>query len=83
MRTNPNLPRQPAPASTSLERVTVNLVPRTSEALRLAVELTGDSKTDTINRALQLYAFFMKIQADDGSILIRDAGGELEKLLLT
>lgn len=38
-------------------RLTVNLIPRADKALQLAVQLTGDSKTDTVNRALQVYAY--------------------------
>ncbi len=41
----------------SLERVTVNLTPRSSKALEEVVGLTGDSKTDSINRAIQIYAY--------------------------
>ena len=44
-----------------LERITVNLTPRSSSALDLAVELTGDTKTDTINRAIQIYAYLEKV----------------------
>jgi hypothetical protein len=72
----------PAPAEAGLERVTVNLVPRAAEALRRAVELTGDSKTDTINRALQLYAYIIKDQSEGKDFLIRDTKGELDKLVL-
>ncbi len=42
---------------TNLNRVTVNLVPKADQALERAAELTGDNRTDTINRALQYYAF--------------------------
>lgn len=65
----------------SLERVTVNLVPRASKALQLAVELTGDTKTDTINRALQVYAYWEKVLADGGALYVREAkDGELLRL---
>jgi hypothetical protein len=61
-----------------LERVTVNLVPRASKALQLAVDITGDSKTDTINRAIQMYAYFEHTVREGGTILVRDQdGGEL------
>jgi hypothetical protein len=49
-----------------LERVTVHLTPRASRALELLVELTGDSKTDAINRALQVYAFLEQVAAQGG-----------------
>jgi hypothetical protein len=62
-----------------LERVTVNLTGRSSRALDAATELTGDSKTDTINRALQIYAFLEQVMAGGGSVYARESpGGELE-----
>jgi hypothetical protein len=65
----------------TLERVTVNLVPRTSKALELATQLTGDSKTDTINRALQVYAYLESLKKEGGSIFVRGAEGtELTRL---
>lgn len=59
-----------------LERVTVNLIPKASKALYLAMNLTGDSKTDTINRALQCYAFFAYESSTGKDILLRKDGGE-------
>jgi hypothetical protein len=60
-----------------LTRVTVNLIPRSDAALTLAVKLTGDTKTDTINRALQMYAYLMWIASKPGGrIGIRQAGDE-------
>jgi hypothetical protein len=56
-----------------LERVTVNLTPRASQALELAVQITGDTKTDTINRALQLYAYLEGIMQTDGSVYVRSS----------
>jgi hypothetical protein len=44
----------------NLERLTVNLTERSSAALRLAHELAGDSKTDTVNRAIQVYAYLVQ-----------------------
>jgi hypothetical protein len=64
-----------------LERVTVNLTARAARALELATGLTGDTKTDTINRALQIYAFFEQVTARGGSIYVREgADSELERL---
>jgi hypothetical protein len=64
-----------------LERITVNLTGRASRALDLATELTGDTKTDTVNRALQVYAYMEEITARGGSIYVREAAGtELERL---
>lgn len=61
------------------ERVTVNLSPASSAALDRAVDITGDSKTDTINRALQIYAMLTDAVDDGGQILIRYANGDMER----
>jgi hypothetical protein len=66
-------------SSGPLERVTVNLTGRSSRALEAATKLTGDTKTDTINRALQIYAFLEQVSARGGSIYTRESpDGELE-----
>lgn len=56
-----------------LQRVTVNLVPRSTAALTLAAELSGDSKTDTINRALQVYAYLLHIKGKGGAVYTRES----------
>lgn len=61
-----------------LERVTVNLIPRASRALELAGQLTGDSKTDTINRALQVYAYLEEVWSKGGAILVELDGKRTE-----
>ncbi len=66
-----------------LERVTVNLVTRASRALQLAAELTGDSRTDIINRAIQVYAYVVQIEANGGAVYVReskDKDSELQRL---
>jgi hypothetical protein len=64
-----------------LERITVNLTQRSSSALELAVEVSGDTKTDTINRAIQIYAYLEKVLRDGGSVHVREHdGAELERL---
>ncbi len=64
-----------------LERITVNLTPRSSSALELAVELSGDTKTDTINRAIQIYAYLEKVIRDGGSVHVSEQeGAALERL---
>jgi hypothetical protein len=62
-------------------RITVNLAPKGAAALDQAVKLTGDTKTDTINRALQVYAHLEKVIQDGGTLYTRSAGSdELERL---
>lgn len=67
----------------SLERLSVNLVPRAAHALDETVAQTGDSKTDTINRAIQLYAFIERIIQNGGAVFVRDEpNGDLARLHL-
>lgn len=66
-----------------LTRLTVNLVPRAAAALNEAAQLTEDSRTDTINRALQVYCFFVQQQELKGKkILLRDEDGSVETVTL-
>lgn len=65
----------------SLQRVTVNLTPRSWQALEMAVKRTEDSQTDTINRAIQIYSYLVDITETGGTLYVRDAGSdELERL---
>lgn len=65
----------------SLQRVTVNLTPRSWQALEMAVKRTEDSQTDTINRAIQIYSYLAEITETGGTLYVRDAGSdELERL---
>ena len=65
----------------NLQRVTVNLTPRSCQALEMAVKQTGDSQTDTINRAIQVYSYLANITENGGTLYVRDAGrDELERL---
>lgn len=74
--------RKPAQAKRDgLERITVNLTPKAAEALDRAVKLTGDSKTDSVNRALLVYAYLEKVMQDGGCIYLKpDKDAELERL---
>jgi hypothetical protein len=49
-----NAPAAADPAA--LTKVTVYCTPRSMSALDKVTDATGDSKTDSINRAIQLYA---------------------------
>lgn len=50
----------------------LNLVTPASAALAELVESTGDTKTDVINRAIQVYAAVMSVNADGGRIKFDD-----------
>ncbi len=65
-----------------MTQITVTLTPRSAQALQLAAELCEDTRTDTVNRAVQLYAFVQHLLAGGGEVLIRKPGGELEQIML-
>lgn len=50
---------------------TVPLIPLARTALATAVEITGHSETDTVNRALQLYAVLVEQRAAGAELLVR------------
>lgn len=69
-----------ATRQTVAERITVGLVPKTSDELQTLQDRTGLSKTDVVNRAITLYAFLDE-QARTGYELLRrkaDGTGDLE-----
>jgi hypothetical protein len=67
--------------STANDRTTVNLTPRSVRALGNLACWTGYTKTDTINRGLQIYEFIQQILRNGGSVHVRQSGaGELERL---
>jgi hypothetical protein len=68
--------------TSKLVRLTVNLTPRSAAALDLAVGLTRDSKTDTINRALQVYAYLMSLKAEGREITARGGGKPEETIII-
>lgn len=59
----------------------MNLIPRANAALELAIQITGDSKTDTVNRALQVYAYLEHVISDGGEVMIRQDGSTFRVLL--
>lgn len=66
-----------------LKRVTLNLTVRAQDAIRDIINVTSESKTDAINRALLLYNFFIQTQASGGALYVRDTvEGEVERLRL-
>lgn len=56
-----------------LERVTVNLIARASRALQQVSQLTGDTKTDSINRAIQIFAYLEEINSSGGAVYVRES----------
>jgi hypothetical protein len=69
------------PTGTGLTRITVNLNRKAMEALDALSESNGLSKTDTINRALQVYALIQDIMdRSGGSLVIRYSDGQIERV---
>ena len=64
----------------SNDRITVNLLPDASDALALAQRLTRLSKTDTVNRAVQMYAYLVQAKKDGKAFYIKDGKGRFEKI---
>ncbi|MFE9934535.1 hypothetical protein [Streptomyces sp. NPDC005533] len=54
------------------DRVTANLPPRAALALERIVELTGYSKTDSIIRAIQVYAYMEEVWSAGGAVSVTE-----------
>lgn len=64
-------------------RLTVNLTDRNAQALKDAAELTGLSKTDTVNRALAIYRAIVAGVADGTEAFwYEDVDGRQVRLVL-
>jgi hypothetical protein len=73
-------PDPPGRAHGPFERITVNLTVKSSQALEEAVELTDDTKTDTINKALQLWSHLQALIDRGGAVYFREPNGDLERI---
>jgi len=62
------------------ERYSVTLVPPSVAAISQLTELTGLSKTDVINRAVQVYAFIEERMREGSDVLLRSPDGETERV---
>ncbi|GHB60654.1 hypothetical protein GCM10010306_062810 [Streptomyces umbrinus] len=65
---------------TSNERFTVTLIISALKAMQALMRLTGLSKTDVINRSVQVYGFLAEQMNDGKEVLLRDREGNLEKV---
>lgn len=61
--------------STVVRRININLTQEANAALAEVMLTKGQSMTDTINRALQVYAFVEREIRADSAVLIREADG--------
>lgn len=64
----------PAFAPEDLTKLTVHLTPRAVEAMDETAERLGDTKTDTVNRALIIYSKLAEMGIGDGLVIARRAG---------
>ncbi|MGK5550168.1 hypothetical protein ACSNOI_01005 [Actinomadura kijaniata] len=72
--------RSGAPGVLPGKRVTVNLTGKAAQALEDIQKVTGYNATDSINRALQVYAYLEELTRDGGEFLYRDGSGQLERI---
>jgi hypothetical protein len=59
-----------------LTRMTVNLMPKAADALNAVSQRERESKTDAVNRALQLYDFISRQAAAGTRILLEAPDGQ-------
>lgn len=62
-------------------RVTVNLTARSTRALDQTVEVTGDTQTDVINRAIQVYAHLEAALSRGEQIVLEDPSTQTRERL--
>ncbi|MFG1605509.1 hypothetical protein [Actinoplanes sp. NPDC049265] len=69
------------PAPDDFTKVTVKFSPKTVDALISAAKLVHLNKTDTINRAVQLYEFVLSaVNGSDDGVLIVERDGKQERI---
>jgi hypothetical protein len=73
-------PPPPAPPRSRGRRgpvkLTVNLLSRVMDRLEQICAFTGESRTDAINRAIQLYALYHETVRDGGTFFIHSKDGK-------
>ena len=60
-------------SSTRLERITVNLAPSATRAIEQLAEMKGDTKTDIIRRAIQVYNYIDELSSSDSRIYVKES----------
>jgi hypothetical protein len=66
--------------ATNLTRLTVNLIPKADAALNHAADATGLSRTDTVNRALQVYDYLVAEMAKGADLYVGSIPDSLMRL---
>lgn len=62
------------------ERFTVTLIAAAGQAVATLMRITGLSKTDVINRSVQVYGFLAEQMQDGKEVLLRDEQGNVERV---
>ncbi|MFE1465500.1 hypothetical protein ACFW6M_30870 [Streptomyces nigra] len=62
------------------ERFTVTLIAVAVQAVATLMRITGLSKTDVINRSVQVYGFLAEQMEDGKEVFLRDEQGNLERV---
>lgn len=66
-----------------MERITLNLTKAASQAMTRARDITEESKTDSVNHALLLYAIICEAMAKGGTVYIQpDSDSPLECIII-
>ncbi len=66
-----------------ITKVSANFTERSVIAMEVAAEVTGDTQTDCLNRAIQIYAYISKVFADGEKIeIVNPTTGKREELEL-
>jgi hypothetical protein len=74
-------PTTTQPTGGGQTRITVSMLARALAAIDDVHDITGETRTDCINRAVQLYAMAHRAQADGGCLYIRETpDGELTRM---
>lgn len=67
-----------------VEKITVGLIERSAQARIVASQLTGLSYADTVNRALQVYAYLMTVIECGGTVYVKETcDGDVEQVTFT
>jgi hypothetical protein len=71
--------KEPPPV---VAEINVRLIGEAAIALDNAVALCGVSRTDTVNRAVQAYAFFQALLSNGGEIYVKESpDSDMHRLL--
>lgn len=57
-----------------VRRFSVNLTDKSVKAMATAQEIAEETKSDVVNRGVQLYAYLLKNDADGGEVMVRLPG---------